>query len=155
MPSVSVVNLVLLLPASGVDISGRNDLWATLERGSRAIERWYQAQGERVLLVQPEMVSHDFDLSDLNPWSEVLTHLRARGYNFDVADPAVPNRRLEQYLVYLAGWQPATSVAAHGGMRLAVLGEAWYALAKQGGRAGYRQRDHRPRDWTQPVWRHA
>lgn len=132
MPNVSVVNLILMLPASGVDISGRNDLWATLERGSRAIERWYQAQGERVLMVQPEMVCQDFDLGDLNPWSEVRTHLGARGCDFDVADPAVPNRRLEQYLVYLAGWQPATPVAAHGGMGLAVIGEAWYALTKQG-----------------------
>jgi hypothetical protein len=100
-----------------VDIHGRNNLWAALEDPARRIERWYQGQGVEVLLRQPELLCADIDLTKTNPHSDIYLALRNSGYE----PSASPDRG---YMVYLAGWE--STVAGHGGMGVAVVGEQWY-----------------------------
>ncbi len=118
---------VVLLPESGIDVDGRNDLAGVMHDWLRPIEDWYERQARLtqnsrlvVHLRDIQLEREAIDLSLDNPHATVLNALQERGYPFG------PD---EMTLVYLAGWNNAV-FGGWGGFGLGLVGDFFYRMAK-------------------------
>jgi hypothetical protein len=111
---------VLLLPADGVDVQGRDDLLSVLMGWCRPLEEWFELQSQPVHLMTPTMVSANLDLGAENPWNRVREALYEH-----------PMDGEHQTLCWLAGWDHP-SYSGWSAPGLALIGDLFYRLHKRG-----------------------
>ena len=119
---IAVIQPILLLPASGIDVQGRNDLYGLATQVLRPLEEFWERNGQLALLRTPTIETADFDLVDAYPWDNLQDYFIRQGR-------AVTES--EHVLVFLAGWTHPRW-AGWGGNGIALVGDYFFQLARGG-----------------------